>query len=160
VRFDHFSEDDFSSKTLPDGPHEVEIVNVKDIVSKKTGKPYCIITFRDVNDSYDSVVKLLNPKEKRDAKTAMDINEALGRPWNADIDESIEGMRLTIVSKRATKDGERVLDRDGNQEVWINGYMPAASGPGEPAAEKPRANRTPTQKADAASSAPNDDIPF
>ena len=162
MRFDHFSESDFSSKTLPDGIHEMEIVKVKDIVAKKTGKEYCVITLRDVNDSYDSVEKLLNPHEKRDAKVAMDINEALGRPWTSDIDESIEGRRVTIASKRASKDGEPVLDRDGNQVVWINGFMPATTDPGEKvaAAEKSRANRTPTQKADAASGASNDDIPF
>ena len=53
------------------------------------------------------------------------------------------------------------MDRDGNQTVWINGFMPA-DGDREPAATTvaPRANRTPTQKADAASNAPNDDIPF
>lgn len=162
MRFDRFSEDDFASKVLPDGHHEVEIVKVKAVTSKKTGDEFAVIEFRDVNDSYDRVTKWLSPKQKRDTKAAMDINASLGRSWDAEIDESIEGRRLTIIAKRAVKDGEPVLDQDGNQRIYINGFLPAASDPGEPAAEQPRSvsKRTATQKADAATGAPNDDIPF
>ena len=92
----------------------------------------------------------------------MDLNAALGRAWDAEIDDSIAGQVVAISSKRAVKDGEPVLDQDGNQRVYINGFMPAtgtvAAAPKPDAA--PRANRTATQKADAATSFPNDEIPF
>jgi hypothetical protein len=162
VRFDKFSDDDFAARTLPDGEHDMEIVKVKAVTSKKTGQEFAVITFRDVNDSYDQVDKLLSPDSKRDQRTAMDLNAALGRPWDSEIDDSIAGQIVAIASKRAVKDGEPVLDQDGNQRVYVNGFMPAtgtvAAAP-KPA-EAPRANRTATQKADAASNAPNDDIPF
>jgi hypothetical protein len=61
------------------------------------------------------------------------------------------------------KDGEPVLDQDGNQRVYVNGFMPWSTGTGaaSPKPEAaPRANRTATQKADAATGASGDDIPF
>ena len=162
MKFDKFSDEDYAARTLPDGEHDVEIVKVKAVTSKKTGQEFAVITFRDVNDSYDQVEKLLSPDNKRDQRTAMDLNAALGRPWDADIDDSIAGQIVAIATKRAVKDGEPVLDQDGNQRVYVNGFLPAtgtvAAAP-KPA-EAPRANRTPTQKADAATSFPNDEIPF
>ena len=162
MKFDKFSDDDYAARTLPDGEHDVEIVKVKAVTSKKTGQEFAVITFRDVNDSCDQVEKWLSPDNKRDQRTAMDLNAALGRPWDADIDDSIAGQIVVIATKRAVKDGEPVLDQDGNQRVYVNGFLPAtgtvAAAP-KPA-EAPRANRTPTQKADAATSFPNDEIPF
>lgn len=162
MRFDKFNDQDFAASTLPDGEHDMEIVKVKSVTSKKTGQEFAVLVFRDVADSYDQVEKWLSPDNKRDQRTAMDLNAALGRAWDAEIDDSIAGQVVAIASKRAVKDGEPVLDQDGNQRVYINGFMPAtgtvAAAPKPDAA--PRANRTATQKADAATSFPNDEIPF
>jgi hypothetical protein len=159
VRFDRFSEDDFASSIIPDGEHEMAITKIKDVVAKKTGTQFLIITFRDTNDSYDEVEKWLNPNEKRDQKAAMNLNESLGRPWDADLDDVLVGQVLVVKTQRAVKDGVPVLDQDGNQRVYVNGFMPSTSTVTVPVA-KALPNRTPTQKADAASNAPNDDIPF
>ena len=162
MRFDKFNDQDFAASTLPDGEHDMEIVKVKSVTSKKTGQEFAVLVFRDVADSFDQVEKWLSPDNKRDQRTAMDLNAALGRAWDAEIDDSIAGQVVAIASKRAVKDGEPVLDQDGNQRVYINGFMPATGTVA--AAPKPdaalRANRTATQKADAATGASGDDIPF
>lgn len=161
MRFDHFTEADFASTVIPDGHNEVRIQKVKTVTLRDTGDPVCVIEFRDMTDSYEPVQKWLNPKKKRDTRAAMDLNFALGRPWDADIDDSIEGRIVTIVSQRAVKDGEAVLDRDGNQRVYINAFLQSASDHGQQApVGKAPVNRTPTQRADAATGAPDDDIPF
>lgn len=161
MKFDRFSEKDFEPSVLPDGSHEVQIKTVKSVIMKDGSGDRCIVTFQDIDDANDPVEKWLNPNEKRDQRAAMDINAALGREWDADIDDSIEGRRLVIVTKRAVKDGEPVLDRDGNQRVYVNSYLPSLE-PSPAVDPQPRtvAKRTPTQKADAAAAMPNDDIPF
>jgi hypothetical protein len=162
VKFDKFNDEDFAASTMPDGEHDMEIVKVKSVTSKKTGQEFAVLVLRDVNDSYDQVEKWLSPDNKRDQRTVMDLNAALGRAWDAEIDDSIAGQVVAIASKRAVKDGEPVLDQDGNQRVYVNGFLPATgtvAGAQKPAAA-PRANRTATQKADAATSFPNDEIPF
>ena len=160
MKFDRFSEDDFASSIIPDGENEMAITKIKTVVSRKTGNEFLVLTFRDTNDSYNEVEKWLNPDEKRDQKAAMNLNESLGRPWDADLDDVLVGQVLVVKTQRAVKDGVPVLDQDGNQRVYVNGFMPAATQASAPAAAKPRANRTGTQKADAASGASNDDIPF
>lgn len=162
MKFDKFNDEDFAASTMPDGEHDVEIVKVKAVTSKKTGQEFAVLVLRDVNDSYDQVEKWLSPDNKRDQRTVMDLNAALGRAWDSEIDDSIAGQVVAIASKRAVKDGEPVLDQEGNQRVYVNGFLPAtgtvtAAPKQEPA---PRANRTATQKADAATSFPNDEIPF
>lgn len=162
MKFDKFNDEDFAASTMPDGEHDVEIVKVKAVTSRKTGQEFAVLVLRDVNDSYDQVEKWLSPDNKRDQRTVMDLNAALGRAWDAEIDDSIAGQVVAIASKRAVKDGEPVLDQEGNQRVYVNGFLPAtgtvaAAPKQEPA---PRANRTATQKADAATSFPNDEIPF
>jgi hypothetical protein len=161
VKFDKFTDQDFAASTLPDGDHDMEIVKVKSVTTKK-GQEFAVLVLRDVADSYDQVEKWLSPDSKRDQRTAMDLNAALGRQWDAEIDDSIAGQVVAIASKRAVKDGEPVLDQDGNQRVYINGFMPATgTGAADPKpAAAPRANRTATQKADAATGASGDDIPF
>lgn len=159
MKFDRFSEDDFASSIIPDGEHEMAITKMKTVVSKKTGNEFLVLTFRDTNDSYNEVEKWLNPNEKRDQKAAMNLNESLGRPWDADLDDVLVGQVLVVKTQRAVKDGVPVLDQDGNQRVYVNGFMPATSPVSVPGA-KALPKRTPTQKADAASNAPNDDIPF
>ena len=163
MKFDKFNDEDFAASTMPDGEHYVEIVKVKAVTSKKTGQEFAVLVLRDVNDSYDQVEKWLSPDNKRDQRTVMDLNAALGRAWDAEIDDSIAGQFVGIASKRAVKDGEPVLDQDGNQRVYVNAFMPRSTG-NLAAAPKPeaapRANRTATQKADAATGASGDDIPF
>jgi len=163
VKFDRFSEDDFASSVIPDGENEMAITKIKDFVSKK-GENWCIVTFRDTNDSYNEVEKWLNPDEKRDQKAAMNLNESLGRPWDADLDDILVGQVLVVKTQRAVKDGNPVLDQDGNQRVYVNGFLPS-SAPVAVRSETKRAadqrvNRTATQKADAATNAPGDDLPF
>ena len=163
MKFDRFSEDDFASSVIPDGENEMAITKIKDFVSKK-GENWCIVTFRDTNDSYNEVEKWLNPDEKRDQKAAMNLNESLGRPWDADLDDILVGQVLVVKTQRAVKDGNPVLDQDGNQRVYVNGFLPS-SAPVAVRSETKRAadqrvNRTATQKADAATNAPGDDLPF
>jgi hypothetical protein len=159
VRFDKFSEEDFAANTIPDGHNEVVVKKVSDVSLCGIGDR-CVIVFQDTNDSYDEVTLWLNPDDKRNQRAATELNGALGRSWNDSIDESIVGSRLVIQTKKAFKDGQPKLDKHGKQVVYVNGFMPTA---GEPvAAEAPRSvsKRTATQKADAATGAPADDIPF
>lgn len=158
MKFDRFSEDDFASSVIPDGENEMAITKIKDFVSKK-GENWCIVTFRDTNDSYNEVEKWLNPNEKRDQKAAMNLNESLGRPWDADLDDILIGQVLVVKTQRAVKDGNPVLDQDGNQRVYVNGFLPSSAPVAAQAAKAPP-KRTLTQKADAASGFPNDEIPF
>jgi len=159
VKFDRFSEGDFASSVIPDGENEMAITKVKTVTSKKTGNEFLVLTFRDTNDSYSEVEKWLNPNEKRDQKAAMNLNESLGRPWDADLDDFLVGQVLVVKTQRAVKDGNPVLDQDGNQRVYVNGFLPSLTPfPTQEAKAPPR--RTPTQKADAAAAMPNDDIPF
>lgn len=161
MKFDRFDEKDFEPSVLPDGNHEVEIKSVKTVIMKDGSGDRCVVKFQDINDAHDPVEKWLNPNEKRDQRAAMDLLSALSLPWDYDIDDSIEGRRLVIVTKRAVKDGEPVLDRDGNQRVYVNGFLPSLTQPsGSQPVAKAAAKRTPTQKADAAAAMPNDDIPF
>ena len=164
MKFDRFSEDDFASSVIPDGENAMAITKIKTVVSKKTGAEFLVLTFRDTNDSYNEVEKWLNPDEKRDQKAAMNLNESLGRPWDADLDDILVGQVLVVKTQRAVKDGNPVLDQDGNQRVYVNGFLPS-SAPVAVRSETKRAadqrvNRTATQKADAATGASGDDIPF
>jgi hypothetical protein len=159
VKFDRFSEDDFASSVIPDGENEMAITKIKTVVSKKSGAEFLVLTFRDTNDSYNEVEKWLNPDEKRDQKAAMNLNESLGRPWDADLDDILIGQVLVVKTQRAVKDGNPVLDQDGNQRVYVNGFLPSSAPVAVQAAKAPP-KRTSTQKADAASGASSDDIPF
>ena len=158
MKFDRFSEQDYAANTMPDGHNEVVVKKVSDVSLDGIGDR-CVIEFQDVNDSCDSVTLWLNPDDKRNQRTAMEFNAAIGRQWDANIDESVVGSRLVILTKRAMKDGEPKRDKNGKHVVYVNTFLPTT---GEPAvvAEKPRANRTATQKADAATGASGDDIPF
>jgi hypothetical protein len=153
VRLDRFSEEDFASSTIPDGENEMAITKVKDIVSKK-GEAWCIVTFRDTNDSYNEVDLWFTDSKKAHQRLSMSLNESLGRPWNAELDDLLVGQVLVVKTRRAA-----MLDRDGNQRVFIDGFLPATTPVAAPAAKAPP-KRTPTQKADAASGASSDDIPF
>ena len=160
MKFDRFSEADFASSTIPDGENEMAITKVREIVSKK-GETWCVVTFRDTNDSYSEVEFWMNPDKKTHQRAAMNLNESLGRPWDADLDDILVGQVLVVKTQRAVKDGNPVLDQDGNQRVYVNGFMPSSASVAVRSEKKPVASsRTPTQKADAATGAPNDDIPF
>ena len=158
MKFDRFSEDDYASNTMPDGHNEVVVKKVSDVSLDGIGDR-CVIEFQDVNDSCDSVTLWLNPDDKRNQRSAMEFNAAIGRTWDAEIDESVVGSRLVIQTKKAFKDGQPKLDKHGKHVVYVNGFLPTTGDP-VVAAEKPRANRTATQKADAATGASGDDIPF
>lgn len=158
MKFDRFSEEDFASSVIPDGENEMAITKVREIVSKK-GETWCVVTFRDTNDSYNEVECWMNPDKKPHQKAAMNLNESLGRPWDAELDDILVGQVLVVKTQRAVKDGTPVLDQVGNQRVYVNGFLPATAPVSVPASKAPP-KRTSTQKADAASGASNEDIPF
>lgn len=163
MKFDRFDDNTANSTLLPDGTHECEITAVKIFTRKSDGRELLVLTLRDADGMHDPVGKFLDPSDSRDHKTAMQFLAALGLPADADIDSGVVGRRVKVTTKRAVRDGEPVLDANGTQRIYVNAFSRSDSPAweqAEPAEAKPVAKRTPTQKADAASSASNDDIPF
>lgn len=163
MRFDHFEDSQPADVLIPDGTHECEIVKVKDIKTKD-GREVTVVELSQVDGTYDKVAKFLDAKERRDCKAAMQLLSALGLPGSTHVDDKLEGMRVQVTTKRATRDGEPLLDNAGKQKIWINGFSasrsPAFESFREPEPVAKPAARTATKKADAAGTAPNDDIPF
>lgn len=163
MRFDRFDDTAAESGVIPDGTHECEITKVKTVTRKADGRELLVLTLRDSDQRWDEVQRFLDPSEKRDHKLAMQLLDALGLGRDADLDDAMVGRRVKVVTKRAVKDGEPVLDANGVQRVYVNAFAASAAPAWEqapPAEERKPAKRTPTQKADAASGASGDDIPF
>lgn len=158
MRFDTFG-DNFAASLFDDGEHEVEIVKVKTVTRKRDGQECIIVTLRDSSGAAEDLERWFDPQEKRDCKLAVQLLKAIGLSASAEIDQELIGRRVTVTTKQGTN------KTTGEAVVYVNAFAAPASATAfesyrdpEPAA-KP-ANRTPTQKADAASNAPGDDIPF
>lgn len=159
MRFDMFDEEPETSSVIPDGTHECEIAAVKTVTVKTSGRELLVLTLRDAEQRWNPVQRFLDPSEPRDHKLAMQLIAALGldRP---EINDSVVGRMVKVTTKRAVKDGVQVLDAAGTPRVWVNAFEPSSAPTLEQAEERKQPKRTPTQKADAASGASGDDIPF
>jgi len=157
VRFDSFDEDE-SVGLFADGDHEVDIVKVKTVTRKRDGQECSIVTLRDASGRFADLERWFDPTEKRDCKLAVELLQALGLPRSAEVNQDIVGRRVRVTTKQGTSKAT------GAAVVYVNAFSAA---PGAPAFESyrdppapPPAARTATKKADAASNAPIDDIPF
>ncbi len=157
MKFDRFDPAfEQAEELLPDGVHECEIVKVKRWEAKDGSRTALIVTLQDVGDAYAPVEKWLNPEEKRDHRTAMQLADAVGLARDAEFTDEIEGRRVLVTTARGIKKST------GDAVVYVNAFAAAAvpAWEQEKPAAKPAAKRTATQKADAASGASGDDIPF
>lgn len=153
MRFDYFDGQATADEALvPDGSHECEIVSAKDWTSKDGSEQALIVTFRPDGGTYDDFAKFFKPTEKRDHQSAMSLAQAVGIQPGDELGQNLVGLPVIVTTKRGAK-------RDGTPIVFINGFAASSRKP-EPTAAKPAAKRTATQKADAASGASNEDIPF
>jgi hypothetical protein len=150
MKFDRFDESDTADLLLPEGSHECEIVKVKEVTRKADGRELVVIELRDVDGTYEKASKFLDPSEKRDHRSAMQLLAALGLPPDAAIDSSLDGRRVKVTTARG------VSKRDGLPVVYVNAFA-ASSNPGEPA---PPPAAKPARKAAAAKTLGDDDIPF
>ena len=173
MRFDRFDDEAVAVQTevLPDGDHVCEITEDKTWRAQDGSREATIVTFTPVNGA-PAFDKFLDPSEKRDHEAAHQLLSVLGLGQDAELGEGkAKGRRVIVTTKRATKDGEPVMDkRSGLQRLWVNAFKPAPQAPA-PAAPQPvwkenaeeqakkAAKRTNSQKANATLSEP-DDIPF
>jgi hypothetical protein len=150
MRFDRFDESSLGDTLIPDGTHECEIVKVKEIVRKSDGQPLTVIEISPADGTYDKFPKYLDPSEKRDHKSAIQLLAALGLPPDSEVDDSLVGRRVQVTTKRGAK-------KDGEPIVFVNGFS-ASSTKAEPA-PAPAEKRQPRKSA-SAKTLGDDDIPF
>lgn len=158
MRFEQFDQDyEAAEQLLPDGDHPCEIVKVKEWFAKDQSRTALIVTLQPLEGDYSPIEKWLDPSQKRDHRSAMQLLDALGIPRDQDLGENAVGLRVIVTTKRGTK------KTTGEPVTYVNGFAAAAS-PG--AAVSPElaakvAARTPKQKVEAAGQGgTNDDIPF
>jgi hypothetical protein len=153
MRFDTFIDDPRAADArVPDGSHECVITKTKEWVSPE-GVKKLIVTFRPDNDAYDEFVKWFDPNNRGDCYMALAMAQHVGISANQGLGPNLVDKRIVVTTKRGTK-------KSGELTVFVNAV--AASAHDQPTAREPAppANRTPTQKADAATNAPADDLPF
>jgi len=141
---------------VPDGEHEFEIKKIGTYEDK------LIVTLATASGSFAWVSKFLDPAEERDHDLAVCLLHSLGLPEDTDIDESLVGRFVKAETKQGFKNGQPVLDKHGNQRVYVNSFWPSKF---EQQSQKKPAARTPLQKAkahaeQAGGEAGGDDIPF
>lgn len=154
MRFDNFIDNTAATDALlPDGSHECVITKTKEWVSPE-GVTKLIVTFRPDDDSYGEFSKFFDPKDRRDCAMAMAIAQHVGIQSNQGLGPNLVDKRLLVTTKRGKK-------KNGDPIVFVNEVSQSAHAQ-QADRHSPHvvSNRTATQKADAASNAPNDDIPF
>ncbi len=150
MRFDHFDASAADDFLLPDGTRELEIVGVKEVLTKHDGRPKTIVELRDVDREYDKASKFLDPQDKRDHRAAMELLAALGLAPDTEIDASLVGRRVMVTTARA------VAKSTGETKVYVNRFAAASSD----AAAKEKPAEKPARKTAAAKTLGDDDIPF
>lgn len=146
MRFDQFDAAfEESEMLLPDGTHECEITKTKVWRAQDQSRTALIVTLQPVEAGYSPVEKWLNPAEKRDHKTAMQLADALGIARDAELDDAIVGRRVMVVAKQG------VSKKTGEPTVYVNGFVAAPDAPEweqpAPAESKRPAARTQAAKA-------------
>lgn len=161
MKFDRFDDVDAVSALIPDGTHECQITKVKEVVRKSDGCEVIVVTLAATDGDFEPVEKWLDPGEKRDHKTAMQLLAALGLPADADLDSTVVGRKVLVTTKGG------ISKKTGMPVVYVNAF--AAS---ESAYEQDDANAKPAAKPVARSQAAKahreftsnaqaaDDIPF
>jgi hypothetical protein len=161
MRFDEFSEDDFAgSEPVPDGDNACEITGCSVKASRNDDRSWTVLTFKPLDSRYAAFEAWLNPREKRDAKKALSLVAALGLPEPVLVAENTVGEKVTVATVRASKDGQPVLNNEGVQRIYVNGFSAATAA--AVARSSPPPKRTPLQKAKAAhaDAGDGDDVPF
>lgn len=148
--------DRVGEQMCPDGVHVAKIGWVKIQTkewAKSNGNPdgKCLTVRLDVGKGIKSVFDNI-PCDRRGAVEALCRSARVDPPRGEWDEEELKGCFVTFESVIA-------LSSKGSDYVKVKGYKPNAEPLPKEIRERP-VNRTPTQKADAASNAPDDDIPF
>lgn len=148
--------DTAAEQLCPDGTHVATIglvkLQPKDWAKSATNKDGTCLTVRldfgkGIKTVFDSI-----PCDRRGSVEALCRSARVDPPAGEWDETQLKGQVVTVETVIA-------LSKAGNDFVKVVKYKPNAEPLPKEIRDRP-VNRTPTQKADAASNAPNDDIPF
>ena len=145
-----------TEQLCPDGTHVAKIGWVK-IQPKEWAKSpknpdgKCLTVRLDIGQGIKSVFDNI-PCDRRGAVEALCRSARIDPPRGEWDEDELKGLMVTVETVLA-------LSNKGNEYVKVLKYKPNADPLPKEIRERP-VNRTPTQQADAASNAPDDDIPF
>lgn len=152
------------AELVPDGEHVCEVVAVKEWASNKDDRTAVILTLQPVDPRYAQIEKWLDPDNSRDAPLVAQLGDLLGQEGDEiDIsDETAKGLRLNVTAKNG------IRKKDGAAVVYVNAFAAAPQPAAVPVWQQNRdqparpkaAARTPLQRAKAAASPDEDDVPF
>lgn len=170
MRFDHFDRtfDDIINDDkpaierrlpVPDGERDFEIKRVS--TYSKDDKKKLIVTFAVASGDFAWVVKFFDPADQRDHDLAICIFHALGLPEDTEFTGDLVGRFVRLLTKQAKKNGEPILDKRGEQLVYVNGASPSKlEVPTPKPASRPQTQAAKVAAAKGEEAGGGDDIPF
>ena len=146
-------------ETVPDGERDFEIKKVSEWT--KDDKKKLIVTFAVASGDFAWVVKFFDPADQRDHDLAVCILHALGLPEDTEFTSDLVGRFVRLLTKQAKKNGEPVLDKRGEQIIYVNGASPSKLEVPEAKSErKPQTQAAKVAAAKGEEPGEADDIPF